>query len=103
MQFQVFLSLWSVTSCLCIDEITKVANTKFSNSKPPHVYWNVEIFAYCHPNVHTKKQGVVSVTAVAMSARRCMFLCESKSTLFGLPKVDTIRNHWLRLVYNTIA
>ncbi len=26
-----------------------------------------------------------------------MFLCESKSTLFGLPKVDAIRNHSLRL------
>ncbi len=32
-----------------------------------------------------------------------MFLCESKSTLFGLPKVDAIRNHWLRFVYNTTA
>ncbi len=30
-----------------------------------------------------------------------MFLCES--TLFGLPKVDAIRNHWLRFVYNTTA
>ncbi len=26
-----------------------------------------------------------------------MFLGESKSTLFGLPKVDAIRNHSLRL------
>ncbi len=32
-----------------------------------------------------------------------MFLCESKSTLFGLPKVDAIRNHWLRFVYNRTA
>ncbi len=32
-----------------------------------------------------------------------MFLCESKSTLFCLPKVDAIRNHWLRFVYNTTA
>ncbi len=32
-----------------------------------------------------------------------MFLCESKSTLLGLPKVDAIRNHWLRFVYNTTA
>ncbi len=30
-----------------------------------------------------------------------MFLC--KSTLFGLLKVDAIRNHWLRFVYNTTA
>ncbi len=32
-----------------------------------------------------------------------MFLCESKNTLFGLLKVDAIRNHWLRFVYNTTA
>ncbi len=30
-----------------------------------------------------------------------MFLGESKSTLFGLPKVDAVRNHWLRFVYNS--
>ncbi len=28
-----------------------------------------------------------------MSGRSCVFLCESKSTLFGLPKVDAFRNH----------
>ncbi len=39
----------------------------------------------------------------AMSGRRCVFLCKSKNTLFGLPKVDVIRNHWLRFVYNTTA
>ncbi len=32
-----------------------------------------------------------------------MFLGESKSTLFGLPKVDAIKNHWLRFVYNRTA
>ncbi len=32
-----------------------------------------------------------------------MFLCESKSSLFGLQKVDAIRNHWLRFVYNRTA
>ncbi len=30
MRFQVFLSLWSVTSCLCIDKIPEVAKTKVS-------------------------------------------------------------------------
>ncbi len=39
----------------------------------------------------------------AMSGRCCVFLCESKSTSFGLPKVDAIRNHWLKFVYNTTA
>ncbi len=27
----------------------------------------------------------------------------SNRTLFGLPNVDAIRNHWLRFVYNTTA
>ncbi len=49
---------------------------------------------------------MVSVTSsvdAAMSGRRCVFLCQSKSTLFGLPNVDAIRNHWLRFVYNRTA
>ncbi len=44
-----------------------------------------------------------SSVEAAMSGRRCVFLCESKSTLFGLPNVDAIRNHWLRFVYNRTA
>ncbi len=33
MQFQVFFSLWSVTSCLFIDKIPEVTKTKVSNPK----------------------------------------------------------------------
>ncbi len=33
MRFQVFLSLLSVTSCLCIDKIPEVARTKVSKPK----------------------------------------------------------------------
>ncbi len=33
MRFQVLLSLWSVTSCLCIDKIPEVAKTKVSKQK----------------------------------------------------------------------
>ncbi len=33
MRFQVLLSLWSVTSCSCIDEIPEVAKTKVSKPK----------------------------------------------------------------------
>ncbi len=33
MRFQVFLSLWSATSCLCIDKIPEVAKTKVSKPK----------------------------------------------------------------------
>ncbi len=32
-----------------------------------------------------------------------MFLCESKSTLFGLPKVDAFRNHKDYLKQNSNA
>ncbi len=39
----------------------------------------------------------------AMTGRRCVFLCESKSTLFGLPKEDAIRNNLLIFVYNRTA
>ncbi len=123
MRFQVFLSLWSVTSCSCIDEIPKVAKTKVSNpkrnslSKLRLVHAPLKRLIQTRPNMSTSrcgnicvtniwKEGVVSVTAVVLmqlSGRRCVFLCESKSTLFGLPKVDAIRNHWLRFVYNTTA
>ncbi len=37
-------------------------------------------------NVHAKKEGVVSVTAVVLM-QSCQFLSESKITLFGLPKL----------------
>ncbi len=44
-----------------------------------------------------------SSVEATMTGRSCVFLGESKSTLFGLPKVDAFRNHWLRLVCNIIA
>ncbi len=31
-----------------------------------------------------------------------MFSCESKSTLFGLPKEDATRNEWLSCIYSTV-
>ncbi len=37
-----------------------------------------------------------SSVEATMTGRSCVFLGESKSTLFGLPKVDAFRNHWLR-------
>ncbi len=76
-------------------------------TRPTCLCHDAEIFAKCSPNVPAKKEGVVSVTTVsveaALSGRNCVFLCESKNTLFGLLKVDAIRNHWLRFVYNTTA
>ncbi len=43
-----------------------------------------------------------SVEAV-VSGRLCVFLCESKSTLFGRPTVDAIRNHSDYLQQNSNA
>ncbi len=31
-----------------------------------------------------------------------VFHCESKTTLFGLPKEETTRNQWLSCIYNTV-
>ncbi len=128
MRFQVFLSLWSVTSWLCIDKIPEVAKTEVSKPKryslsksrlcqaplktstsntPPHVY--VTMLKYlCNAAKMSRKErrrGFSDRSSVdaAVSGRLCVFLYESKSTLFGLPKVDAFRNHWLRLVYNTTA
>ncbi len=37
-----------------------------------------------------------------MSWRRCVFCCESESTLFGLPNEYTTRNQGLSYIYNTV-
>ncbi len=39
MRFQVLISLWSVTSCLCIDKIPEIAKTEVS--KPNRYSINV--------------------------------------------------------------
>ncbi len=57
---------------------------------------NVEIFASWRPNVHEKKEGVVSVTAIVLKQPVREKLCVSMQKqmhLFGLPKVDVFRNH----------
>ncbi len=128
MRFQVFLSHWSVTSCLCIDKIPKVAKTKVSKPKR----YSLSKLRLCHaplkrliqtrPHMSTSRCGNICIMPpkcarkerrrgfsnrssvdAAMSGRRYVFLGESKSPLFGLPKVDAIRNHWLRFVYNRTA
>ncbi len=51
------------------------------------------------------KEGVtfiLAVAAAAMSWKRCVLRCESKSTLFGLPNEYTTRNQWLSYIYNTV-
>ncbi len=109
MRFQVFLSLWSVTSWLCIDKNIEVAKTKVSK---PKRYFLLKL-RLCHstlkrliqtrPHMSTLRCGNICVMQPKcsckerkrgfMSGRHCVFLCEGKSTLFGLPKVDAFRNH----------
>ncbi len=113
MRFQVFLSLWSVTSCSCIDKIPEVAKTKVSKPKR----YSLSKLRLCHaplkqliqtsPHMSTSLCGNIyimqpkssrkeirrgfsnrSSVDAAVSGRSCVFLGESKSTLFGLPKVD---------------
>ncbi len=54
------------------------------------------------------KEGGTIILAVVLllpSAPCCgdaVFCCESESTLFGLPKGDSIRNQWLSCIYNTV-
>ncbi len=51
-----------------------------------------------------RRQGFSNQSSVdaAMSGRHCVHLI-FLITLFGLLKVDAIRNHWLRVVYNRTA
>ncbi len=124
MRFQVFLSLWSVTSCLCIDKILEVAKTK--DSKPKR--YTLSKLRLCHaplkwliqtrPHMstsrcgnicktlpkHTHKEGRTIILAVVLllppapCPGDAVFQCESESTLFGLPKEDTTRNQWLSCI-----
>ncbi len=118
MRFQVVLSLWSVASCLGIDKIPEVAKTKVSKPKR----YSLSKLRLCHaplkrliqtrPHMSTSRCGNICVMPpkysrkerrrdfsnrssvdAAMSGRIRVFLGESKSTLFGLPKVDAFRNH----------
>ncbi len=129
MQFHVFLCLWSVTSCLCIYRICKVAKFKVSNPKR----YSLSKWRLCHtllkhliqtrPHMSTSRCGKICITppkcirnerrrnfysrcsivvATAMLWRHSVFGCESESTLFGLPNEYTTRNQWLSYIYNTV-
>ncbi len=96
MQFQVFLSLWRVTSCSCIDKIHEVAKTSLktkeiffikvmTRQRPPKMafkhaptclHHNVGRFAKLLPNVYAKKEGAVFIVAVVLllSWRCCVSL-----------------------------
>ncbi len=113
MRFQVLLSLWSVTSCLCIDKIPEVAKTKVSKLKryslsklklchaplkrliqtrPTCLRHNVGRFAKHRPNVYAMKEGGAIILAVvlllppASCPGDAVFRCERETTLFGIQK-----------------
>ncbi len=66
MRFQVFLSLWSVTSCLCLDKIPEVAKTKVSKPKR----YSLSKLRLCHAPLKWLIQ-----TRTHMSTSRCGNIC----------------------------
>ncbi len=129
MRFHVFLCLWSVTSCLCIDYICKVAKIKvskpkkYSLSKLRLIHAFLKQLIQTHPHVYVTMWGDLHNTtqmysnerrrnyysrcsnvaaAAVMSWRRCVFRCERETTFFGLPNEYTTRNQWLSYIYNTV-
>ncbi len=59
MRFKVFLSLWSVTSCLCIDKIPEVAKTKVSK---PEIFLKVKTLPRTPKMAHSNTSPHVYVT-----------------------------------------
>ncbi len=65
---------------------------------PPHVYVTMCTYLHNATQMFTQRKKAYSFSnrssvEAAMTGRRCVFLGESKSTLFGLLKVDAFRNH----------
>ncbi len=58
MRFQVFLSLWSVTSCLCMDKIPEVAKTKVSTPKRYSLY---KTRPHPHKTAHSNTHVYITV------------------------------------------
>ncbi len=65
-RFQVVLSLWSVTSCLCIDKIPEVAKTEVSKPKR----YSLSKWRLCHVPLKWLIQ-----THPHMSTSRCRNIC----------------------------
>ncbi len=132
MWFQVFLSLWSVTSCSCIDKIPKVAKTKVSNPrdilyllfnsyrvktrprppKTPHSNMSKslcgEICITPPKRIRNERRrsyySVCSVVAAAgvMFWRRCVSLWKRNYFVWD-PNEDTTRNQWFSCIHNTVT
>ncbi len=65
MRFQALLSLWSVASCLCIDEIPEVAKTKVSKPKR----YSLSKLGLCHAPLKRRIQ------TRPMSTPQCVNIC----------------------------
>ncbi len=65
MRFQALLSLWSVVSCLCIDEIPEVAKTKVSKPKR----YSLSKLGLCHAPLKRLIQ------TRPMSTPQCVNIC----------------------------
>ncbi len=127
MRFLVFLFFSVLCSCLCM---YKICSYKAQSLPQKDLFYlkekadpdGLKRLIQTHSHMSTSRCGNICVMPpkcsrkerrrgfsnhssvdAAVSGRRCVFLCESKNTLFGLSKVDAIRNHWLRLVYNRAA
>ncbi len=81
MRFQVFLSLWSVTSCSCIDKIPEVAKTKVSK---PNKY-SLSKLRLCQ--AHLKR---LFQTRPHMSTSRCGEICKHSPNVYAMKEGGTI-------------
>ncbi len=70
MQFQVFLCLWSVTSCSCIYKIRKVAKTKVSNPNFIKVKTRPRLHLNTPPNIYVTVLEDLHNTAQMFAQRK---------------------------------
>ncbi len=127
MWFHVFLSLWSVTTWLCINiDPWRSPKTKVSKPKRYSLFFKLRLchaplkrLIYTRPHMSTSRCGNICLmpskcsrkerrqnyysrcstvaAAGAMSWRQC-FVVKEKI----LPKEDSTRNQWLSCIYNTM-
>ncbi len=114
MRFQVLLSLWSVTSGLCIDKILEIAKTKVSKPKrfslsnlrfchaplkrlinpPPMSTSRCGIICVMLPKCSAKKEGMVSVTAVVLKqscqGEALCFYAKAKYIIYYVTNKETL-------------
>ncbi len=124
MRFQVFLSLWSVASCLCIDEITEVAKTKVSKPKRyslsklglchallkrliqtrPHVYVTMCKYLHNAAQMFSKERrcGFSNCSSVdaAVTGRSCVSMQKQKNFIWPS---ESMNLGIIKITYNNSA